>query len=98
MDPVVRDWFVGALERYFPRALPGYLRVYGATGTKEGMRYAPKAYASRIAHTVRELKERYGLSEQRRPVRVLESSLHGAPLASVGTGVSPGPRQMALPL
>lgn len=105
LEPVVRDWFIAALERHFPRAVPMYTRVYGAPGSAAGMRYAPRVYAERVAKQVGELKTRYGLAERRRPVRVLESSLPGTPHAPVPArlgaavpGMAPVARQMALPL
>lgn len=99
LEPVVRDWFIGALERHFPRAVPAYTRVYGPSGSEAGMRYAPRAYADRIARQVGELKARYGLAERRRPAQVLESSLPGTPGAPVpAAGGTPPVRQMALPL
>ena len=106
LEPVVRDWFIAALERHFPRAVPGYTRVYGAAGSQHGMRYAPKTYADRLARQVGELKARHGLAERRRPTPVLESSLPGTPGAMGGatgtapaaSSASPVAQQMALPM
>jgi DNA repair photolyase len=101
LEPAVRDWFLEALERHFPRSAAAYARTFGARGEPGGMRYAPKAYADRLSRQVGELKARYGLAERRRPA---------PPQTPAGTGVnipdyplpeppaSAAPRQMALPL
>ena len=67
LEPAVRDWFFGALAPHAPDAVARYERVYGRTGTAEGLRYAPRAYADRLATRVGELKARYGLSGRDTP-------------------------------
>ena len=106
LEPVVRDWFLVSLARHFPAGVPAYTRVYGAVGSSGGARYAPRAYAERIASQVGQLKQQYGLAERRRPARTLESSLPGtpAPAARIASqpdeSLPPGisARQLALPL
>ena len=67
LEPAVRDWFLEALERFFPASVATYTRVFGARGTPGTIRYTPKAYADRVQRQVGELKVRYGLTERRRP-------------------------------
>jgi DNA repair photolyase len=67
LEPAVRDWFLGALARHAPGAVARYERVYGRAGTAAGRRYAPRAYADRLAARVGELKARYGLGGRGEP-------------------------------
>jgi DNA repair photolyase len=67
VEPAVRDWFLGALARHFPAAVPGYARVYGPPGAAWGARYTPRAESDRLRDRVRELKVAYGLDERRQP-------------------------------
>jgi DNA repair photolyase len=100
LEPVVRDWFLGALAHHFPAAVPAYARVYGAAGSAAGApgaRYAPRAYTARLTHQVGELKQRYGLAERRHPARTLQSSLPGTPAPGPASS-GPVAHQMALPL
>jgi DNA repair photolyase len=109
LEPAVRDWFLGALARHFPRAAPAYVRVYGAAGTLGGARYAPRRYADALAARVAELKARYGLAERRRPAPAPERDAaasgagHKTNLPDVSLAQSPQSgtttgRQLALPL
>jgi DNA repair photolyase len=84
MEPAVRDYFLSSLAEHFPEALAPYVRVFGAPGAPVSARYAPKAYVERIRERVGELKERYGLSERRRPAPPGEVGATGA------TGVPDG--------
>jgi DNA repair photolyase len=92
LEPAVRDWLLGHLGAHFPGVVGAYTRVFGAPGTSEGARYAPRAYANRLAAQVGELKARYGLAERRRPVRTVESSLPGTPAPA------PAARPLRLPV
>jgi DNA repair photolyase len=93
LEPAVRDWFLGALAGFAPGAVGAYQRVYGRVGTSEGLRYAPRGYAARLAEWVGELKARYGLAERRRPAP--KAGELGTPGAK---GTAPGPRQLVLSL
>jgi DNA repair photolyase len=66
-EPAVRDWFLRALQRHFPQALPDYERVFGAAGEESKQRYAPAAYAAGLSKRIMELKGRYGLADDHRP-------------------------------
>lgn len=66
-EPVVRDWFLQALQRHFPQTLPDYERVFGASGEETRQRYAPTAYAAGLSKRVSDLKVRYGLAGDHRP-------------------------------
>jgi DNA repair photolyase len=70
-EPVVRDWFLAALQRHYPACLPAYVRVFGANGGSGGARYAPRAYAKTLAERVDALKARHGLQQERRPTPCL---------------------------
>jgi DNA repair photolyase len=98
LEPAVRDWFLGALGRHFPRAVGPYARVYGAPGSAGGARYAPRPYANRLAARVGELRARYGLTggEGRPGGR----DAGEAPAAQDARHTAPGarPAQLALPL
>ncbi|MBI3972890.1 MAG: radical SAM protein [Chloroflexi bacterium] len=99
LEPAVRDWFLQSLERYFPRSVAAYARVFGGVGAPSRIRYAPKAYAERVQRQVGELKERYGLAERRRPAPVLESTLPGGDPAPARTrALPPQTHQLTLPL
>jgi DNA repair photolyase len=91
LEPAVRDWFLGALGRHFPRAVGAYARVYGAPGSAGGARYAPRPYADRLAARVGELRERYRLSGRDAPRET------GAK-AGRGPATAARPAQLALPL
>jgi hypothetical protein len=105
LEPAVRDWFLEALSRHFPRVVPGYARVYGAASTLGGARYAPRRYADALAARVADLKARYGLAERRRPTGASIPTLPGTPTPEVGSAQQRAQsasgceaRQMALPL
>jgi DNA repair photolyase len=100
LEPAVRDWFLEALERHFPRSVTEYARVFGAKGTPGYVRYAPKAYAERIGRQVAELKGQYGLAERRRPAPKLPrpGSLDaGAGAAAANLPDYPLPSRQELP-
>lgn len=50
LDPGIRDYFLGFLERDYPQLLDGYHKIYGS-------KYAPKSYQSRVERRVAEAKE-----------------------------------------
>jgi len=58
LGPGISDYYLPFIEREFPELLPTYTRLYGRN-------YPPAEYAERIQRTVRALKERYGLVNQR---------------------------------
>ena len=90
LEPAVRDWFLGALGRHFPEAVEPYARVYGAPGSAGGARYAPRAYAGRLAARVGELRARYGLSGRDAPRESGGPGAQGSPPSSE-FGVRQGP-------
>jgi DNA repair photolyase len=104
LEPAVRDWFLGALGRHFPRMVDPYARVFGAAGSAGGARYAPRAYADGLAARVGELKARYGLSERAGPARPAlvgaGAAPDTAPAGSAGRTPAPWrqPGQLKLPL
>lgn len=69
LESSIRDWFLDAVERHFPQAVPLYTRIFGAAGTLAGMRYMPRTYAGRLDETVADLKADYGITEFQRPER-----------------------------
>src|SRR4029079_17205249 len=82
LEPAVRDWFLQAIDRHFPRTVPHYVRLFGAAGSPACVRYTPQAYRDRLQRQVGELKARYGLAERRRPALPLEATLPDAPSAA----------------
>jgi DNA repair photolyase len=98
LEPAVRDWFLQAIDRHFPRTVPHYVRLFGAAGSPAGVRYTPKAYADHLQRQVGELKARYGLAERRRPALPLEATLPDAPSAAAAHPTDVTPQQLALPL
>jgi len=88
LEPAVRDYFLSSLAEHFPCALAPYVRVFGPPGSPTRARYAPRTYADEIQRRVAELRERYGLSDRRRPPPMLNS----APSPSTRGG------QLTLPL
>ena len=95
MEPAVRDYFLSSLAEHFPEAMAPYVRVFGPPGSPVRARYAPKTYADAIQRRVAELKDRYGLSERRRPApSAATAAVPGSPTAATG---SPTSAQLALP-
>jgi DNA repair photolyase len=90
LEPAVRDWLLGALERHFPAAVPAYARIYGPAGAPGGARYTPRAESDRLRDRVRELKARYGLAESGRPGPSRDETAAGA-------GVASAAQQLTLP-
>jgi DNA repair photolyase len=98
LEPAVRDHFLACLARHVPDAAAPYERVFGPAGGLEGARYAPKAYAERLATTIGELKEWYGLTRRSRPPRGPESSPPAVPAVPAVPTRRGAPVQMTLPL
>ncbi|HET7769113.1 MAG TPA: radical SAM protein [Chloroflexota bacterium] len=96
MEPAVRDYFLSSLAGHFPEAMAPYVRHYGPPGGPERGRYAPKLFVDALQRRVAELKDRYRLSEWRRPAPSATDAPVPPDAAASAAGASS--TQLALPL
>jgi len=60
LDPGIRDYFLGFVEREYPALIEGYRRLYGT-------KYAPRAYQRRVEQRVQAAKAAVGYCDAPRP-------------------------------
>jgi len=86
LAPVVKEHYLGLIERAFPDLLPRYLRAYPGA-------YAPRAYLDGVEMRVAEARQRHGFSDDASEWRHRSSRFVSPPAASLTH-----PVQLNLPL